>query len=121
MIIVATDAPLSPLKLERLAKRAIMGLARTGSFAGNGSGDYVIAFSTDKGVRRQSGESWTEYTEVSNNRISALFAATAEATQEAIYNSLLKATTVSGMGNTADAIDLDEVIRVLREYNVIRP
>ena len=121
MIVVATDAPLSPLKLERLAKRAIMGLARTGSFAGNGSGDYVIAFSTDKGVRRQPGESWTEYTEVSNDRISALFAATAEATQEAIYNSLLKATTVSGMGNTADAIDVNEVIRVLREYNVIRP
>ncbi len=121
MMVVATDAPLSPLKLERLAKRAIMGLARTGSFAGNGSGDYVIAFSTAEGVRREPGEEWTESVEVPNDRISALFEGAAEATQEAIYNSLLKATTVSGMGRTADAIDVDEVVRVLREYNVIRP
>ncbi len=121
MMVVATDAPLSPLKLERLAKRAIMGLARTGSFAGNGSGDYVIAFSTAEGVRRQPGEDWTESVEVTNDRISALFEGAAEATQEAIYNSLLKATTVSGMGRTVDAIDVDEVVRVLREYNVIRP
>ena len=121
MMVVATDAPLSPLKLERLAKRAIMGLARTGSFAGNGSGDYVIAFSTAEGVRRHPGEEWTESVEVPNDRISALFEGAAEATQEAIYNSLLKATTVSGMGRTADAIDVDEVVRVLREYNVIRP
>jgi D-aminopeptidase len=121
MMVVATDAPLSPLKLERLAKRAIMGLARTGSFAGNGSGDYVIAFSTAEGVRRRPGEEWTESVEVPNDRISALFEGAAEATQEAIYNSLLKATTVSGMGRTADAIDVDEVVRVLKEYNVIRP
>ena len=121
MIVVATDAPLSPLKLERLAKRAIMGLARTGSFAGNGSGDYVIAFSTAEGVRRRPGEEWTESVEVPNDRISALFEGAAEATQEAIYNSLLKATTVSGRGSTAEAIDVDEVVRVLREYNVIRP
>jgi len=120
MIVVATDAPLSPLKLERLAKRAIMGLARTGSFAGNGSGDYVIAFSTAEGVRREPGEEWTESVEVPNDRISALFEGAAEATQEAIYNSLLKATTVSGMGRTVEAIDVDEVVRVLREYNVIR-
>ncbi len=121
MMMVATDAPLSPFKLERLAQRAIMGLARTGSFAGNGSGDYVIAFSTAEGVRRQPGEEWTESVEVPNDRISALFEAAVEATQEAIYNSLLKATTVSGMGRTADAINVDEVVRVLREYNVIRP
>jgi D-aminopeptidase len=121
MIVVATDAPLSPFKLERLAKRAIMGLARTGSFAGNGSGDYVIAFSTAEGVRRQPDEEWTELIEVPNDRISALFEGAVEATQEAIYNSLLKATTVSGMGRTADAIDVDEVARVLREYNVLRP
>ena len=121
MIVVATDAPLSPLKLERLAMRAIMGLARTGSFAGNGSGDYVISFSTAQGVRRKPGEEWTKSVEVPNDRISALFEGAAEATQEAIYNSLLKATTVSGMGRTADAIDVDEVVRVLKEYNVIRP
>ena len=98
-----------------------MGLARTGSFAGNGSGDYVIAFSTAEGVRREPGEEWTESVEVPNDRLSALFEGAAEATQEAIYNSLLKATTVSGMGRTADAIDIEEVVRVLREYNVIRP
>ena len=120
MIVVATDAPLSPLKLERLAKRAIMGLARTGSFAGNGSGDYVIAFSTATGVRRTSGEQWTESVEVPNSRLSALFEGVVEATEEAIYNSLLRATTVSGMGRTADAIDIEAVTRVLREYNVVR-
>ena len=121
MMVVATDAPLSPLKLERLAKRAIMGLARTGSFAGNGSGDYVISFSTAEGVRRRPGEEWTESVEVSNHRMSALFEAAAEATQEAIYNSLLKARTVSGMGSTADAIDIDQVVQVLRKYSVIDP
>ncbi len=121
MMVVATDAPLSPLKLERLARRAIMGLARTGSFAGNGSGDYVIAFSTAEGVRREPGEEWTESVEVPNDRISALFEGVAEATQEAIYNSLLKATTVSGMGRTAEAIDVDQGVRVLREYTGLRP
>ncbi len=119
MMVLATDAPLSPLNLERLAKRAIMGLARTGSFAGNGSGDYVISFSTAEGVRRRPGEEWTELVEIPNDRMSALFAAAAESTQEAIYNSLLKATTVSGMGSTADAIDIDQVVQVLRKYSVI--
>jgi D-aminopeptidase len=120
MMVVATDVPLSPLKLERLAKRAIMGLARTGSFAGNGSGDYVISFSTAAGVRRKLGEEWTESTEVTNGGMSALFQGTVEATEEAIYNSLLKATTVSGMGRTADAIEVAELVRVLEEFNVIR-
>jgi D-aminopeptidase len=120
MMVVATDAPLSPLKLERLAKRAVMGLARTGSFAGNGSGDYVIAFSTASGVRRRSGEEWTASTEVTNGGMSALFQGAVEATEEAIYNSILKATTVSGMGRTADAIDVADVVRVLEEFNVIR-
>jgi len=119
MMVVATDAPLSPLKLERLAKRAVMGLARTGSFAGNGSGDYVIAFSTATGVRRRSGEEWTASTEVTNGGMSALFQGVVEATEEAIYNSILKATTVSGMGRTADAIDVADVVRVLEAFNVI--
>lgn len=120
MMVVATDAPLSPLKLERLAKRAVMGLARTGSFAGNGSGDYVIAFSTASGVRRTLGEEWTESVEVPNSGLSALFEGTVEATEEAIYNSLLKATTVSGMGRTVEAIDVEAVTRVLEKYNVVR-
>ena len=120
MMVVATDAPLSPLKLERLAKRAVMGLARTGSFAGNGSGDYVIAFSTAAGVRRTLGEEWTESVEVPNSGLSALFEGTVEATEEAIYNSLLKATTVSGMGRTVEAIDVEAVTRVLEKYNLVR-
>jgi len=121
MMVVATDAPLSPLKLERLARRAIMGLARTGSFAGNGSGDYVIAFSTAAGVRRTLGEEWTESVEVPNSGLSALFEGTVEATEEAIYNSLLKATTVSGMGRTVEAIDVEAVTRILEKYNAVRP
>ena len=118
MMVVATDAPLSPLKLERVARRAMMGLARTGSFAGNGSGDYVIAFSTASGVRR-GGDDVLSVEEVANSRMSSLFLATVEATEEAVYNSLFKATTVSGMGNTAEALPIDETLEVLRRYNVI--
>ncbi len=119
MMVVATDAPLSPLKLERVARRAMMGLARTGSFAGNGSGDYVIAFSTAPEVRRRGGEVLA-VEEVANDRMSSLFLATVEATEEAVYNSLFKATTVSGMGRTADALPVEETLEVLRRYNVIR-
>ena len=119
MMVVATDAPLSPLKLERVARRAMMGLARTGSFAGNGSGDYVIAFSTAPAARR-GGDEVLAVQEVANNRMSALFLATVEATEEAVYNSLFKATTVSGMGSTAEALPIDETLEVLRRYNVIR-
>ena len=118
MMVVATDAPLSPLKLERVARRAMMGLARTGSFAGNGSGDYVIAFSTASGVRR-GGDDLLSVEEVANSRMSSLFLATVEATEEAVYNSLFKATTVSGMGNTAEALPIEETLEVLRRYNVI--
>ena len=118
MMVVATDAPLSPLKLERVARRAMMGLARTGSFAGNGSGDYVIAFSTASGARR-GGDDVLSVDEVANNRMSSLFLATVEATEEAVYNSLFKATTVSGMGNTAQALPIEETLEVLRRYNVI--
>ena len=119
MIVIATDAPLSPLKLERLARRAIMGLAKTGSFAGNGSGDYVIAFSTSKEVRRPLNQTRLQLQEISNDQMSALFQSVVEATEEAIYNSILKATTVSGMGRTADAIDLNDLKKVLQKFNVI--
>ena len=118
MMVVATDAPLSPLKLERMARRAMMGLARTGSFAGNGSGDYVIAFSTASGVRR-GGEVVLAVEEVANNRMSSLFLATVEATEEAVYNSLFRATTVSGMGNSAEALPIEETLEVLRRYNLV--
>ena len=120
MMVVATDAPLSPRSLERLAKRAIMGLARTGSFAGNGSGDYVIAFSTAQSVRRRQGEDMRTVEDLPNSRMSALFEAVVEGTEEAIYNSILKATTVTGMGNTAEAIPIAETTEILRKYNVIR-
>ena len=120
MMVVATDAPLSPSSLDRLAKRAIMGLARTGSFAGNGSGDYVIAFSTAQGVRRLQGEDMHTVQDLPNGRMSALFEAVVESTEEAIYNSILKATTVTGMGNTAEALPIAETTEVLRRFNVIR-
>ncbi len=120
MMVVATDAPLSPRSLERLAKRAIMGLARTGSFAGNGSGDYVIAFSTAQSVRRRQGEDMGTVEDLPNSRMSALFEAVVEGTEEAIYNSILKATTVTGMGNTAEALPIAATTEILRKYNVIR-
>lgn len=121
MIVVATDAPLSDRNLERLAARAIMGLARTGSFAGNGSGDYVIAFSTAPSVRRAPGEAAEGPAEVGNEAMSALFQAVVEATEESIYNSLLMATTVTGVGGrTAEALPIPATLEVLRRYGVIR-
>jgi D-aminopeptidase len=121
MMVVATDAPLSDRNLERLASRAIMGLARTGSFAGNGSGDYVIAFSTHPAARRLPGESARAAGELGNDGMSALFQAVVEATEESIYNSLLMATTVTGVdGRTADALPIPETLEVLRRYGVVR-
>lgn len=120
MMVVATDAPLSDRNLERLAKRAVMGLARTGSFASNGSGDYVIAFSTANGVRRSTTPSVVRVDDLHNERMSGLFQATVEATEEAIYNSLLKAVTVTGNGRTVQALPLEATLEVLRRYGAIR-
>ena len=114
MIVVATDAPLAYRNLERLARRALAGLARTGSTMSNGSGDYVIAFSTVK-VSELS-----EATLVSNNQMSPLFQSVIEATEEAIYNSMFLATTVSGHRATIEALPLDETMAVLRRYGVVR-
>jgi D-aminopeptidase len=119
MIVVATDAPLSARNLERLASRAIMGLGRTGSFASNGSGDYVIAFSTANGVRRGTGPEVRSYQDLPNDRISALFQATVEATEEAIYNSLLRAETVTSNGRTVEALPLEATLEILRRYGVV--
>ena len=116
MIVLATDAPLSPVNLERLAKRAIMGLARTGSSAANGSGDYVIAFSTSPAVRREAANTVRTVTEVTNSSMSGLFQGVVEATEEAIYNSLLKATSVTGNGITVDALPVDSTLAVVRRY-----
>jgi D-aminopeptidase len=121
MMVVATDAPLSDRNLERLAARAVMGLARTGSFAGNGSGDYVIAFSTAESVRRRPGAAAPGAQEVGNQNMSALFQGVVEATEEAIYNSLLRATDVTGVGGrTAEALPVAETTAILRRYGVIR-
>ncbi|GEM_PF-1688570 len=90
--------------------------ARTSSFAGKGSGDYIIAFSTAEGVRRQSGTDLPTVEDVPNSRTSALFQAVVESTEEAVLNSLLRATTVTSHGGTtAEAISIDEVTRLLRE------
>lgn len=122
MIVVATDAPLSPRNLKRLAKRAILGLAKTGSFSSNGSGDYVIAFSTHKSGRQpHAPEEKTRSVELLYNRwMSPLFLAVMEATQEAVYNSLFKATTVKGIkGHVAEALPIDRTLEICRRYNIL--
>jgi D-aminopeptidase len=112
MIVVATDAPLSDRNLKRLAKRGLAGLARTGASMSNGSGDYVIAFSTAEGVCRTAerrSQVW-EYPEVSNDLMSPLFQAVIEATEEAIYNTLCMAETMIGHGNkTIESLPLDKL------------
>jgi D-aminopeptidase len=118
VMIVATDAPLSDRNLERLAARAIMGLSRTGSSASNGSGDYVIAFSTSTKVRRAYNAKTIATEEVANEEMSALFQAAVEATEESIYNSLFMATDVTSNGRTVRAIPLDSVREILRKYRV---
>ena len=120
MIVVATDAPVSARNLERIARRAIMGLSRTGSYASNGSGDYVIAFSTSEEVRRSDGDGMHQYSDLSNSNVSALFEATLEATEEAIYNSLFMAESVTSNGRTVEALPVEETVDILRRYRVIR-
>ncbi len=120
MIVVATDAPLSDRNLERIARRAIMGLSRTGSYASNGSGDYVIAFSTSEQVRRSTEDGIHRYSDLSNSNVSALFEATLEATEEAIYNSLFMAESVTSNGRTIQALPIEQTVDILRRYRVIR-
>jgi D-aminopeptidase len=120
MIVVATDAPLSDRNLRRLAARAVAGLARTGSSMGNGSGDYVIAFSTHPGVRRRLGAARLATTELGNDEMTGLFQGAAEATEEAIYNSLFTATTVAAKSGTVEAIPVAEVVRILEAHGMLR-
>jgi D-aminopeptidase len=120
MIVVATDAPLTARNLDRLSRRAMMGLARTGSFAHNGSGDYVIAFSTAKSVRRPRSSTEPQPMEaLANPSMSPLFAATAEATEEAVFNALFKATTVASKRGTLEAIPIDAVEKLLAKYQAL--
>ncbi|MFQ5776996.1 MAG: P1 family peptidase [Terriglobia bacterium] len=120
MIVVATDAPLDARQLQRLARRALAGMARTGAAFSHGSGDYVIAFSVAESVRiayRQTSPT-AKATLLRDSELSPLLQAVAEATEEAIYNSLLRATTVRGYaGHEAEALPLDEVRRILKKYN----
>jgi D-aminopeptidase len=114
MIVVATDAPLDARDLKRLAARAVFGLARTGSSFSHGSGDYAIAFSTAPGLRTRMGDaSPAARTILPSDGVSPLFQAALEATEEAVYNSLFRATTMTGNGRTVDAIPLDRVRELL--------
>ena len=117
MIVVATDAPVDARDLKRIAARAVFGLARTGSSYSNGSGDFAIAFTTSSEMRSQFGERTPRPRSVLQpDAVSPLFQATLEATEEAVYNSLLQATTVTGNGRTAEAISIEHVTEILRKY-----
>ena len=121
MIIVATDAPLDARDLKRLAARAIYGLARTGSSYSNGSGDFAIAFSTAAGVRVRFNEA-TPQTRIllPTDGVSALLEAALEATEEAVYNSIVRATSVTSRFGSADAVPIDRLTEVLRRYRVVQ-
>lgn len=125
IIVIATDAPVDARSLKRLAARSMMGLARTGSAASNGSGDYAIAFSTATELRiRARTESGAEYVArnvklLSNDAMSPLFLAVIEATEEAVYNSLFRATTTTGRGHTVEALPIDRTIEILRKHGAI--
>ena len=121
MMIVATDAPLDSRNLKRLAARAWLGLARTGGSASNGSGDYVIAFSTAGQVRIHSTDkALTQKVEVlTNDATSPLFEAAIEATEEAIYNSMFKALTTTGNGHTIEALPIEKTVEILKQHHLI--
>jgi D-aminopeptidase len=121
MIVVATDAPLDARNLKRLAARALLGVARTGSSASNGSGDYAIAFSTAVQVRIHTNDkALTRTVELlTNDAMSPLFLAAIEATEEAVYNSIFKATTMTGNGHTVEALPIEKTIKILKEHRVI--
>ncbi|HVI58542.1 MAG TPA: P1 family peptidase [Luteimonas sp.] len=121
MMVVATDAPLDASQLQRLARRALVGLARTGSVMSNGSGDYVIAFSTAKENLRDPEQAVQPARSVAGEAMSPLFQATAEATEEAIVNSLFRAHTVHGHRGTAAALPLAPVLEALREAGALVP
>ncbi|MGI8733878.1 MAG: P1 family peptidase [Pyrinomonadaceae bacterium] len=122
IIVIATDAPVDARNLNRMAARAMMGLARTGAAATNGSGDYAIAFSTDSNLRVRVSSNPAEQVplrslkSLSNDSMSPLFLAVIEATEEAIYNSLFRARTMTGRGRTVTALPIDRTLEILRKY-----
>ena len=121
IIVIATDAPLDHRQLNRLAARSISGLARTGSAMTNGSGDYAIAFSTAAENRINAADAKRNVQVLGNDAMSPLFLGVIEATEEAIYNSLFKATTVTGKENrTVEALPLEQTRTILRKYGKIK-
>jgi len=119
IMVVATDAPMDARNLKRLAARAMLGLARTGSPSTNGSGDYVIAFSVANRIR--AGDNLRSAQTLGNDAMSPLFEAVVEATEEAIYNSLFKATTVTGWdGHRVDALPIEKTVEILKKYGAAK-
>lgn len=126
IIVIATDAPLDARNLNRMAARAMMGLARTGAAGSNGSGDYAIAFSTSpevriKALRPNERTTPRNVKTLANDAVSPLFLAVIEATEEAIYNSLFRANTISGRGKTVEALPLDRTLEILRKHGLTGP
>lgn len=125
IVVIATDAPLDARNLTRLAARSTHGLARTGSAASNGSGDYAIAFATAADVRIRTPTRPAERTApravkvLPNDALSPLFLAVIEATEEAVYNALFRATTVTGRGRTVEALPLDRTLEILRKHGAL--
>jgi D-aminopeptidase len=123
IIVIATDAPIDHRNLQRLAARSMMGLARTGAAGSNGSGDYAIAFSTAEALRIHSianpREAKANVALLSNDAMSPLFLAAIEATEEAIYNSLFRATTTTGRGHTVEALPIDRTLEILRRHGAL--
>jgi D-aminopeptidase len=122
MIVIATDAPLCARNLDRLARRSFTGMGRTTTVMTNGSGDFAIAFSTAWTIPHEGLQMPGDLPPLlSNNAMNGLFQAVEEATQDAVYNSLLMATPVTGQGGRGgEAIPVDEVIRLLKEYNMFK-
>jgi L-aminopeptidase/D-esterase-like protein len=117
IVVLATDAPLLPNQLKRLAQRIPIGVTRTGGIGGNGSGDIFIAFSTANPHAYSTSENRSVVT-LANDRINPLFAATIQATEEAIVNALFAGKTMTGInGNTVPGLPREAVIRLLRQYN----
>jgi D-aminopeptidase len=120
IIVIATDAPVDARNLKRMAARAMMGLARTGAAGTNGSGDYAIAFATSPDVRLtkpKDGVGIYSPKLLVNDSMSPLFLAVIEATEEAIYNSLFRATTITGRGHTVEALPIERTMEILRKYH----
>jgi D-aminopeptidase len=119
IMVVATDAPMEARNLKRLAARAMLGLARTGSPSTNGSGDYVIAFSVANRIRAS--EPLRSAQTVGNDAMSPLFEAVVEATEEAIYNSMFKATTVAERdGRRVEALPIEKTVEILKKYGAVK-